>query len=308
MAFQLRPQKSTAKELRRLARTELASARDALIQGNPPREEAIHSARKRVKKARTILGLIEADDGRGLADSPERLRTVNRTLSCLRDADAIIETFDKLKRDHPELFSEHVYARVRCQLVSRRHSLVRAPSLDVSWKRAARQLRQLTKSAKRWRPAHDGFDALAPGIRKTHRRARKNLARATHQGGAADFHEWRKELKTLWYEVQLVGGGTAAIARDIRALKSAEVWLGDDHNLVVLCAELSKDPSVCRSELDVQRLQCAVDTSQRRLRRKAITRTRLIFSTKPRDYVRRVERAWQARQRAAERPARRRAA
>jgi hypothetical protein len=308
MAFQLRPQESTPGELRRLARRALASARDELIQADPPREEGIHSARKSVKKARAILRLIEAGDGGGLSDGPERLRTVNRTLSRLRDADAIIETFDKLKHDHPELFSEHVYARVRRQLVSRRHSLVRAPGRDVPWTKAARQLGRLAKATKRWRPAHDGFDALAPGIRKTHRRARKNLARATHHGGAADFHEWRKELKTLWYELCLVGGGTAAIARDIRALHSAEAWLGDDHNLVVLCDELCKDISVCRSPFDIQRLRHAVDTSQRRLRRKAITRTRLIFSTKPRHYAQRVERAWNARQKAAQRPARRRAA
>ncbi len=308
MAFQLRPQKSTAHELRRLARKALGSARDALVRFDPPREEAIHSARKSVKKVRAILQLIDADDGRGLSDSEERLRTVNRTLSRLRDADAMIETFDKLRRDHPELFSEHVYARVRRQLASRKQAVVRDGVKDGSWKKAARELRSLRKRAKRWRPAHDGFDTLAPGIRQTHRRARKALARATRQNAADNFHELRKELKTLWYEVRLVGAGTAAIGRDIRALHSAEVWLGDDHNLVVLCAELSKDPSVCRSPLDTQRLQCAVNTSQRRLRQRAIARTRLIVSAKPRDYVRRVERAWNARQQAARHPAKRRAA
>jgi CHAD domain-containing protein len=308
MAFQLRPQKSTAQELRRLARKELGSAREALVRTDPPREESVHSARKSVKKVRAILRLIESDDGRGLSDNAERLRAVNRTLSRLRDAAAMIETFDKLRHDHPELFSEHVYARVRRQLVTRKHALSRAAGGDGSWRKAARELRRLRKDAKHWRPAHDGFAVLAPGIRKTHRRARKALARATEHGAAADFHDWRKEVKALWYELRLVGGGTAAIARDIRALHSAEVWLGDDHNLVVLCAELSKDPSVCRSPLDIQRLRCAVDTSQRRLRRKAIARTRLIFSTRPPDYVRRVERAWNARQKAAKRPARRRAA
>ena len=101
----------------------------------------------------------------------------------------------------------------------------------------------------------------------------------------------------LWYELRLVGHGSAAIARDIRALDSAETWLGDDHNLVVLSAQLSKDTSAGRSALDIRRLECAVEASQRRLRRQALARTRLIFAASSPDYLRRVERAWKARRR-----------
>ena len=95
----------------------------------------------------------------------------------------------------------------------------------------------------------------------------------------------------------LVGRGSAAIGRDTRALDSAETWLGDDHNLVVLHAQLSKDTSVLRSALDMRRLERAVGASQRRLRRQAIARTRSIFAATSRDYVRRVKRAWKARRR-----------
>jgi len=308
MAFELRPDKSTRRALARIAGRQLGAAGDRLGARANPSEDAIHEARRRVKKARAVLALIEADRGRGVAKSDKGLRAVNRRLSPVRDASAMIETLRKLHAQHPELFSEHVYARLRRRMSARMQDVMREAGRSGGWKQAGRTLRKLEKAARRWRTAHKGFAALAPGIRKTHRRARKALARARDTNAAADFHEWRKAVKALWYEVRLVGGGSPAIARDIRALRSAETWLGDDHNFVVLCGELGADPSVCRTVPDVDRLRSAVDAIQRRLRRQAIARTRSIFAAKPRAYVRRVERAWDARQRDRSRRSRRRAA
>src|SRR5262249_60915614 len=83
------------------------------------------------------------------------------------------------------------------------------------------------------------------------------------------------------------------IRRDVRILHDAETALGDDHNIVVLCAELSKAGSLC----DLERLRRAADQYQRSLRRKAIADGRRIYKDKPRNYVRRVKRAWKVWQR-----------
>jgi hypothetical protein len=223
---------------------------------------------------------------------------VNRTLSCLRDASAMIETLATLRTHHPDLFSEHGYARIRRRLEAGKRDAVAEAGRDAAWQHTASELRALRKLARDWRTRRDGFRAVAPGIRASHKRAAKVLAVAKDSGAAADFHAWRKEIKTLWYALRLVGGGSAAVARDIRALRSAERWLGDDHNLVVLCAALSKDPTVCRGPLDVQRLQCAVNATQHALRKKSIDRTRAIMSMRPRQYAARVERAWHVRRHA----------
>lgn len=299
MAYRLRSGESASDGLRRVTRKALRSARRALLATDPPREEAIHEARKSVKKVRAILELIDADKGKGLSGSRNRLGRVNRRLSCLRDADAMLGTLQTLRDHHPGLLSEHVFARVRRQLAAHKQAIARDAIRDGTWTKTARELRALRRTAKRWRPAHRGFDALAPGIRETHRRALKAFGTAQSTNQPADFHEWRKAVKTLWYELRLIGGGSPAIARDLRALRSAETWLGDDHNLVVLCAQLSADPSVCRTPLDVERLRSAVERDHRDLRRKAIARTRRIFAVMPREYTRRAERAWKAGRRAA---------
>src|SRR5262249_51149315 len=132
------------------------------------------------------------------------------------------------------------------------------------------------------------------GIHSIHRRGRKAMARARKTQSAADFHEWRKQMKALWYELRLVEGSGRAIRRDVEALHRAETWLGDDHNAVILCAELSKHTSVCRGLIDLDRLRLVADRFQCDLRKKAIASTRRIYARKSRDYVRSVKRAWKA--------------
>ena len=184
----------------------------------------------------------------------------------------MIETLDKLCLAHPEVFSARAHADVRRRLAARKQAMIRAAARAGGLRDAAVELRTLAKRATHWQSAHSGFAALAPGIDKSHRRARKALARARETQAAPEFHEWRKAVKSLWYTVRLVGGGSAAITRDIRrALDSAERWLGDDHNLFVLCAELSSDAWLRAGTFDFERLRrvwtgCSARSDERRSR------------------------------------------
>jgi CHAD domain-containing protein len=291
MAYRLRSNESLTHGLRRLARAELRSAADHMRQTDPPRDEAIHEARKSLKKVRAIVHLIEADNGRRLARSPTRLRDVGRTLSQLRDADAMVKMLTALRDKNPRLLSEHTFARIRRRLSSHKRDVMETAERDGAWKDVIGELRTLRRRAKRWRPAHRGFGALAAGIDLTYRRGRKAMERARTRERAEDFHEWRKEIKALWYELRLIEACDRNIRRDVAALHRAETWLGDDHNAVVLCEELSKDASIC-GMIDVDRLRLAADQHQCRLRKKAITRMRRLYSRSPRAYLRRLERAW----------------
>src|SRR5262249_61758788 len=97
-------------------------------------DEAIHEARKSVKKVRAILELIEPDGVRA-AKSQKRLRTVNRILSGLRDADAMMEILAKLSSRSPRLFSEHTFARIRRRLLSHKRSAMEVAQRKGAWKK-----------------------------------------------------------------------------------------------------------------------------------------------------------------------------
>jgi CHAD domain-containing protein len=282
MAFRIRPNESVSQGLRRVVKKELSSARTELRKASPPPDDAIHEARKSIKKVRAVMELIAADDGHGLAGCRKRVRKVNRMLSALRDADAMLAILAKLRSKAPHAFDEHTFARVRRRLSSHKQTLMKDARHDAVWKSVDRELRKVRKKAKQWRPMHRQFGALAPGIRVSYRRGRKALARARKGQGAADFHEWRKQIKALWYQLRLVQRCGPGIGKDVRVLHQAETWLGDDHNVVVLCAELSKDASLC----DIARLRRAADRYQCELRRKAIASAAGIYRSRPAIYVR----------------------
>jgi CHAD domain-containing protein len=271
---------------------ELRAARNELRRSTPPRDEAIHEARKSVKKVRAILQLIDADDGAGLANSQHQLQTVNRRLSRVRDADAMMSILDKLRSESPRLVSKRTFMRARRRLSSYKRAAMAAAARKRVWTKAGRDLRKLRQATKRWRPTHRGFGALEPGIRFTHRRGREAMVRARKGQRAADFHQWRKQIKALWYELRLIENCDRSVQRDVAALQRAETFLGDDHNVVVLCAELSKDASICDGPVDLSRLRLAADRYQCNLRRKAIGNAQRIYRRQSRKYVKGIKRVW----------------
>jgi len=293
MAYRLKPRETIAHGLRRLARDELQSARDGLGGGSVPPDTAIFEARKSLKKVRTIRDLIAADEGAHLNRAKKMLRRVNRRLSTLRDADALLDILKKLRRSNPRLFDEHTFARVRRRLANHKRASMAAAADTGAWDSVDRDLRALRRNAKRWQPKHRRFRALGEGLRVTLRKGRQALERAQRRQRADDFHEWRKRVKALWYDLRLIEECSPEISRDVMALHRAQAELGDDHNLEVLCEELSMDPAVC----DVERLRHAVHRYQRALRRKAVADAARIYSRLPDEYLRDVRYAWKIWQR-----------
>jgi CHAD domain-containing protein len=280
VAFQLHRDESVRRGLRRLARKQLRAAREQIVRTSPPDDDAIHETRKSLKKIRAIFDLVNADDGAGVGGDRKRLRKINKVLSSLRDADAMLETLTTLRKRDAEILNEHAFARIRRELDGRKAAALEAAQEDGAWDAVERRLRELRRSAGGWRPAHRQARALE-GIRDTYRNGQRAMARAQRRQRAEDFHEWRKQLKTLWYQLRLVEPAAPWIRRDVRALHQAERWLGEDHNVAVLCEEL-RDGSFC----DFDRLTRAASRYQGELRLKTIGRVRALYAATPKEFLR----------------------
>jgi CHAD domain-containing protein len=298
MAFCVRPRESIAHGLRRLAKKQLSSASDRLSGAQRPRESHVHAARKAVKKVRAIIHLVKRDHGSGLSKSRKRLRDANRVLSRSRDADAMSQIFTTLLDRQPGVLSEHTRARLRRQLADNRDAMARAAARHGTWKQVAAELRAIGKSVKRWSQSHDGFGGFVPGLRATHKRGREAMALAIERREAEDFHEWRKQIKALWYELRLIEHADAAIGRDVEALGRAQTALGDDHNVAVLAAFLAASKAAADAGDELRQFLQGCDDYQQELRRAAIAGARAIYSRPTGDFVREVKRAWRHRSRA----------
>jgi hypothetical protein len=287
VAFVLRLRHSLKHELRRIAKKELERTPGELEVR--PSDATIHEARKSVKKVRAILRLLADESKPGARRKDEkRLRHAGRSLALLRDADAMIQTFDDLCRRHPRLLPEHTSAIVRRHLAeSKSCSTVKARQANVL-ARTARRLRSVERSTHDWRVPALHAHELAPAIGKAYRAGRKAMRETLERNRAADAHRWRRRAKTLWYQLRLVESLAPRVTTFVRDLKRLETLLGDDHNLHVLAAELD---AIARSPLKagIDKVIDAASADQERLRRRAFEVGQRLFAERPKRFAARIE-------------------
>jgi CHAD domain-containing protein len=288
MAYVVRPNRQVGAELRHVARQELrraaASLRGAAANGG------VHEARKRVKKVRAVLKLWDGfHKGRWTKDR-RRLREAGRTLSGLRDADAIIEAFDKVRKQYPDRLSEHSYAAIRRQLMSRKTQAVSQASQENHLRHTARQLERVRRSAKGWRVRSIRKSSLPDLLRQSFRASRKAMKIAAAGEDPGDVHNWRKRVKTLWYHLRLLQVLAPDLEARIERLKSLETLLGDDHNLEVLCTTIAGDRALYGRDSDLRRFTSAARRQQAALRRQAFALGRRLHCETSKDFSRWVRR------------------
>jgi hypothetical protein len=257
-------------------------------------EDAIHDARRGVKKAHAILALVKTAGGRGLRKDQKTLRRVGRQLSQFRDADARIEIFDRLRKLSPTLLSKRSLSIARKTLLESKDEIRKNGGGRKQLADAARQLEKLSRSARTWRPDSRKFGALALALEDIRREGRKAMARARRGGQSDDFHAWRKIVKEYWYQLRLLDECGSAVRKEIRALHQLETWLGDDHNVVILCEELFDDPALVRACHDLDKLRRAAERHQTTLRRQALASGTTIYARDDKRYVKQLKQQWRS--------------
>jgi CHAD domain-containing protein len=80
-----------------------------------------------------------------------------------------------------------------------------------------------------------GWDCIEQGLHSTYRRARHALRRGRKDRATEELHEWRKQTKYLWHQLQLLTplapGPIGELADEFHQLAD---YLGDEHDLAVL--------------------------------------------------------------------------
>jgi CHAD domain-containing protein len=259
------------------------------------RDEAIHEARKSVKKIRAVLRAIRPELGAKYREENARLRDVGRKLSEFRDAGAIIETFDGLKDKYRDQLGRRTLGSIRRALISQKQKAEQGNQIETVLENTTKTLRGIGKDVESWQVHEDGFSAIAPGLQRTYRAGRKALANAKKRPSPENFHEWRKRVKDHWYHIRLLEGvWTDMMQAYERDLKDLETWLGDDHNLVVLRDKIAGEPHLHGSQKDIELLLEFIGRYEKELREKAFELGERIYQDRPRLFTKRIELLWAA--------------
>ena len=276
---------------RRIVRRETKKALQELPPHRPLRGEAVHDARKRLKKARAALRLMRdalaKDEYRR---ENERLRDAARPLSAMRDADVLLTTLDGLMRKSDPV-ERRVLHIMRGRLMADRRAVQRRFRAEHALATARELVETARRRARRW-PSRRGWSVLGPGLARVYRAGRASHAAARTEASNENLHECRKQTKYLWHQLQFLErvrpGRMRRLQNRAHALSDR---LGDDHDLAVLRDKLE----AARAALPdgaVRRIAPIIEARRKRLQREAFALAERLYDEPPARFAARLGAGW----------------
>ena len=293
MAFRLKKGAPVATEVRRIVLRQLEVAVSELhTVGDPQSDEAVHDARRRVKKIRAIIRLVRPVLDKAYRSVDDDLRTVAHMLAPVADGRGIIETLDELARRYGKALPPRTIEAARKGVIRHGARADRDAAERGILEVAAGTLRSERKRIKHWHMSAQGFRAIGPGLEESYRRARRMMIVAWSRPKPSHFHTWRRYVKDHWFHVRLLEGrcGYHLVGYE-RRIEALDGVLGEYHNVILLRDVLVTDVDLPREE--TARCLRVIARYQRLLRRHAELLGVRIYTERPRRFVRRIRRLWQ---------------
>jgi len=305
MAFELKADKSVVKGVNRILRKQIEGSLEALHSPDTSDpDETVHAVRKRFKRIRAVLRLLRgAIPEKDYRRENLRFRDAARPLTTVRDAVVLVETFGELPAEGKSV-PRKVRDQVRRELRRRR---------DALRKQVLEEEESFPKIAEAVEPALDrtddlpvqekGWAALETGLARVYDAGRQAFDEALAEPTVANLHEWRKQAKYLWHQLQILRPCAPEFMDELtRHAHALGDLLGDDHDLAVLRGVLSDqmdpplDPDALAGLLEW------IDSKRDELQQQATPLGQQLYHERPRAFVWRIGRhfrAWRAERRSA---------
>ncbi|HEY7642303.1 MAG TPA: CHAD domain-containing protein [Steroidobacteraceae bacterium] len=273
-------------QCRDILRRQLGCAIDELQDAKPN----IHGARKQLKRARATWRLLRpAIDDAQYRRENAAARDAARPLSKARDNEVLSDALESLlDRFGPSANGLHVGPLRHNLSKGRAPAAHPLPTQQLGRIRTA--LQQSMKRTEAWKPALGEWDCLAIGLKKTYGRARRALRNARIERAAEDLHEWRKQTKYLWHQLQvltpLAAGQIGELADEFHHLAD---YLGDEHDLVVLRERVA---TAGMSETAASALEALIDRRREELQDKAFSLGERLYADKSKAFVHAMTKRW----------------
>ena len=287
MSFELRHRKHIEAELTRIVRQQLRNTAHALTTSlGSEFRSAVHESRTSVKKVRAVAAFLTEAGAKLPRRDRKRLKSAASALSGVRDSTAILDTFDRVRRRYPNQLPEHTYGILRRSLVAARDRMEARAQRDGIVADAAERLQKTRKSSRKWTSPSITSAGMVAILAASYRRSRDANKRAQVTGQSATLHHWRKELKTLWYQLRLARPLMTGVAPLLAGLNRLETALGDDHNLVVLEATLRGCQDLRSRRAEMRQVGRLAARMRQPLRRRAFALGRRLDVRKPEAFAR----------------------
>jgi CHAD domain-containing protein len=255
-------------------------------------DRVVHELRTATKRARALVRLFGALLGSTVARAENaRLRDAAQALAGTREIAVARALLHKLRRKHDGRDRAAIEATLR-GLGKLAATAPAASEKDAAMQRAHDTLHGTVRRLRRLRVSKDeAFATIALGLRACHRRCRRQMQRARATSEAAEFHEWRKLVKRLFYQLQLPGLAESKPARRlVRKLDALQERLGDAHDVHALAALLRAKPAGLGGAASAARLLRLLAKRERKLHARCLRLGTKLFAAKTTEFADAVRR------------------
>jgi len=240
---------------------EIARLDESLVDLDAPDDVdlVVHSTRKGIKRLRAHLRLARdaIEENKYRAEDAD-LREIGRLLAPARDAYVIGETLASLESPAGwEAASGYIQAHHRTAI----DELLAGPLHEARTR--------LGKVRQRWltHPVHLEAPAVTAAVMRTYHRGRLERERAMATAQARAFHQWRKRVKYLRYQLEAIGVAQASIATWVDLGET----LGFEHDHTVFIGFCDENIDMCPDRRDRYVLIDRAERSRDQLRSSALS-------------------------------------
>jgi CHAD domain-containing protein len=258
------------------------------------RDVAIHDARVSFKKMRALLKLIRD----GVSNSfyqQENIgyRDVGRHLSSVRDSAAMVESLDQLVEHFNDQLAPDAFASIRKSFVQMKRKRQSEKKKVIS--ETVKIIKTAQPGIENWPIRDDDFLVLRQGLWRIYKQGRTGMRQAYDVQDTAHFHEWRKAVKSLFYQLRMLRPVWPDVVGELaREIKKLAGYLSHDHDLALLHEKVMDEEN---DAFDVQEKEVLVPLIiQRRseLQKMARPLGKRIYVEKPKAFIARIETYWNA--------------
>lgn len=295
MAYRIKKRdRSVEDSVRRIADEQIGRALDEIDDPDLDFTIKIHQARKRCKKLRGLLRLVRPvfDDYRAENMS---FRDAARLLSDVRDKRSLTLAYDDVTAHFEDEIDRRAFAPIRARLTRDSRKVHEDPDTDIRLQKFRHEMEVARDRVGMWTLDKDGFDAIADGIGKTYKRARKRMQDAWSDRDDESMHAWRKRVKYHWYHARLLSGAVPDMMRpQVDAADELSDLLGDYQDIAVLDARLRDAPQDFGTVTDLDAFRALIHQRKEALAEAAFLLGRQSLAERRKARVKRWRGYWKA--------------
>jgi CHAD domain-containing protein len=283
--FALDCRQPAGRELQRLALGQIDAAQALLSPRTPPLHDAIHEARRAMRRARAILQMLRPALGEHHEPLAKPLRDAGVALSSLRDAQAVIEAVEQLAKRQPPLFPEHARVALLRRLRRRRNAACRQQSEVLD--RVAVLLAAASGALASWPGDASDADVLK-GLRRGYARAARALRRA-RRDPAVYLHRWRQRVREHRLQLELLHRAwPEVIGAQVGEARRLARLLGAERDLQLLAAVFARLRAPLAARPGNATLAARIASERMALQAQAWALGARVFAERPGALVRRL--------------------